>query len=380
MDNVDLTSQLRRQLTAFAQFTSRSVAEMDLDALMLDACLKGRAGIGATHAKLLEYIPDRDRLLLRAGVGWKDGYVGQYAAPPTADTAIGRAFLFSESESVDDYSASDTFQFPHILKEHDCKSSLNVPVRTEHGVFGVLEVDDTSVRSFSSDDKYFLTGLGNTIARAIELKRALTALQRSLDEKLLLAREMNHRIKNNLSLIGAMLGLQSRRIGEQTVRDELNQAIQRINNLALVHDRLQLFTEPNAKIDAHLHFQALANMLQSLLPPGVSLITNCSGSLHGDCIESLSLITNELVTNAAKYAFLGRDHGEVVIGYREEGPGWRLWVKDDGPGIPGSDTEANTTFGHQLIDALVTRLNAQLHRSIDGGTRVEISRGVERSA
>ena len=69
-----IEQNLRRQLTAFAQFTTRSLGERNIDALMLDACIRARAGLGVTHAKLLEYLPDRDRLLLRSGVGWKEGY------------------------------------------------------------------------------------------------------------------------------------------------------------------------------------------------------------------------------------------------------------------------------------------------------------------
>jgi hypothetical protein len=78
MDHRDQVEQtLRRQLTAFAQFTTRSLGESNIDSLMLDACLRSRAGLNVSHAKLMEYLPDRDRLLLRAGVGWKEGYVGQ---------------------------------------------------------------------------------------------------------------------------------------------------------------------------------------------------------------------------------------------------------------------------------------------------------------
>jgi hypothetical protein len=93
---------LRRQLTAFAQFTTRSLGESNLDALMTDACLRARAGVDVTHAKLLEYLPSRDRLILRAGVGWKDGFVGQYEVPPDVDTPIGHALALSESVPVSD--------------------------------------------------------------------------------------------------------------------------------------------------------------------------------------------------------------------------------------------------------------------------------------
>ena len=76
---------------------------------------------------------------------------------------------------------------------------------------------------------YFLTGLGNTVARAVELRRALQAMEAALDEKQLLIREMNHRIKNNLSLVGATL--QARRFPDASVRNELGNAVARINNL-----------------------------------------------------------------------------------------------------------------------------------------------------
>jgi two-component sensor histidine kinase len=113
----------------------------------------------------------------------------------------------------------------------------------------VLEVDNTSTCTFSADDINFLTGLGNTVARAVELRRAMNAMEAAFKEKELLIREMNHRIKNNLSLVAAMLSLQARRSTESEVREQLGNAATRVNNFALVHDRLQLFTSSVAKVD-----------------------------------------------------------------------------------------------------------------------------------
>jgi two-component sensor histidine kinase len=92
--------------------------------------------------------------------------------------------------------------------------------------------------------------LGNTVARAVELRRALNAMGAAVKEKELLIREMNHRIKNNLSLVAAMMSVQARRMAESGSREELINAVARINNLALVHDRLQLFTSSVTKVDA----------------------------------------------------------------------------------------------------------------------------------
>jgi two-component sensor histidine kinase len=368
---------LRRQLTAFAQFTTRSLGERNIDSLLMDACLRSRAGLNVTHAKLMEYLPDHDRLLLRAGVGWKEGYVGQYQVPPDIDTPIGHAFALSEPVAISDYTSEKTYRYPDILNDHGCVASLNVPLRTDRGNFGVLEVDHTSSRTFSADDIYFLTGLGNTVAGAVELRRALQAMEAALDEKQLLIREMNHRIKNNLSLVGAMLSLQARRFPEPGIREELGNAVQRIHNLALVHDRLQLFTSSVTQVDAASHFQELCAMLRSLLPVGVALTPRCSGSIPSDCVESLTLIANELVTNAAKYAFEGRDSGEIVLGYRQEGAGWRLYVHDNGCGLPPDhDSRSGKSFGRLLLTTLASRANAEITFTSDSGTRVDVVCGV----
>jgi two-component sensor histidine kinase len=375
-DQRDVVSTLRRQLVAFAQFTTRSLGEPDVAALEMDACLRARAGLNTTHAKLLEYLPNRDRLLLRSGVGWRPGYVGQYEIPPDIDTPIGHAFVLSEPVAIEDYTTEKVYSYPSILKEHGCVSSLNIPLRTEGGMFGVLEVDDIAARSFSADDIYFLTGLGNTIARAVELRRAIQAMERSVDEKQLLIREMNHRIKNNLSLVGAMLSIPAKHSAEPAVKEQLYSAVARISNFALVHDRLQLFSSSESTVDAAPHFQGLCNMLRSLLPGGIELSAQCSGFIPGDSIEAMTLIANELVTNAAKHAFVGRASGEIILGYRQEGAGWRLSVHDNGAGLSPDQTHSTDSFGHQLIQTLVARLGAQITYSSDNGTKVDVFSGI----
>jgi two-component sensor histidine kinase len=122
-----------------------------------------------------------------------------------------------------------------------------------------------------------------------------------------------------------LLSLQADRSAEPQVREELTRAVARINNFALVHDRLQLFTTSVSTVDAATHFQELCRMLRSLLPQGVTLSPRCSGTIPGDAVESLTLIANELVTNAAKHAFAGSDNGAIELGFRQEGAGWRLW-------------------------------------------------------
>jgi two-component sensor histidine kinase len=89
------------------------------------------------------------------------------------------------------------------------------------------------------------------------------------------------------------------------------------------------------------------------------------------------LVANELVTNAAKYAFADRDAGEIVLGYRQEGVGWRLWVHDNGHGIRQErEGKSARTFGNQLVATLVSRLNAEIRYVSEQGTKVDVFCGV----
>jgi two-component sensor histidine kinase len=147
--------------------------------------------------------------------------------------------------------------------------------------------------------------------------------------------------------------------------------------MALVHDRLQLFSSSVTTINATSHFQDLCEMLRSLIPAGVSLRGRCSGSISGDNVEALTLIANELITNSAKHAFKGRQSGEIELGYREEGAGWRLWVHDNGVGQSSGSGKIATSFGGQLVETLAARLNAQVLSGSGAGTRIDVVYGIE---
>ena len=114
-----------------------------------------------------------------------------------------------------------------------------------------------------------------------------------------------------------------------------------------------------------------------MLPAGVQLTSQCSGSIAGDCVEALTLIANELVTNAAKYAFPDERGGEIVLGFRQEGAGWRFWVHDNGRGLVAAHNHgSDKSFGSQLVSTLVSRINAEIDYKSEDGTKVDISCGV----
>jgi two-component sensor histidine kinase len=169
-----------------------------------------------------------------------------------------------------------------------------------------------------------------------------------------------------------MLSLQSRRFSNPEVRREFEDAIGRVSTLAHVHDRMQRHTLGGS--DAASYFADLCVMLRSLVPKSAFLICEGRGRLPDDHVESLTLLVNELVTNASKYAFVGEQTGEIRVSFDGSGAGWKLTVCDNGAGLPaGFDLQHATTFGATLIRTLAGQLNASVAYTSNAGTSVEVT-------
>ena len=125
-----------------------------------------------------------------------------------------------------------------------------------------------------------------------------------------------------------MLALQRSCVGAADVKREFDDAINRIYSLAHVHDRLQR-QSPN-ELDAASYFSDWCGMLRSLVPKNVQLNCHGRGALPVENIEAFSLLVNELVTNACKYAFPQGRAGEIEISFIDTGEGWKLTVHDNG--------------------------------------------------
>ena len=93
-----------------------------------------------------------------------------------------------------------------------------------------------------------------------------------------------------------------------------------------------------------------------------------------DRAVSIGLIVNELVTNAAKHAFVGRDSGRIEVTFRNRSGGWTLSVADNGVGLPPKGAPASPgSLGTRLIDAFARQAEGRLRtESGPAGTRVTL--------
>ncbi len=176
--NAELMLRLRQQAlgAALANFSLQSDALLPV----LDrACAVAAQGVGCHFAKVLEYLPEPDCFLMRAGVGWHPGVVGHARLPADGGSAAGHALRTGEPVLSNDLAGEQRFETPELLRKHGIKRAFNVLIQTPAGPYGVLEVDSSHATDFSADDTAFLQGLAGTLSHAIAKLRRLEELQRS---------------------------------------------------------------------------------------------------------------------------------------------------------------------------------------------------------
>lgn len=170
-----------------------------------------------------------------------------------------------------------------------------------------------------------------------------------------LVQEMNHRVKNNLSLIVSLIGMQMHARGFVDGGDL--QA--RIHAVSQVHDLMY-----QAKDGIHADFGEIVTQISrspAMVPHESRITVHCdaaSGILLGPELSTpLAIITAELITNAVKHAFRGRDGGTIWVSLDEDGDHAVLEVRDDGVGLPA---QADRNSGMAIIDAFVDQVGAEL--------------------
>jgi PAS domain S-box-containing protein len=174
----ELAGRLRQQ-AAVAELGQRALADADLAALMADATALVAGTLGVEYVKILERLPDGEAMLLRAGVGWKPGYVGQATVLAGLGSQAGFTLLSHEPVIVEDLRTEARFTGPPLLVEHGVVSGLSVTIPGRDAPFGVLGAHTVSRRAFTGDDINFLQSVANVVALAIDRARSEEAVRRN---------------------------------------------------------------------------------------------------------------------------------------------------------------------------------------------------------
>lgn len=199
-----------------------------------------------------------------------------------------------------------------------------------------------------------------------EKKRANLALEKREKEKGLLLSELNHRTKNNLNMISSLLNLQSDELGDAPAAEAVRQGRYRVDSLALIHQKL--YKEDYASIQMQPYLQELLAHLQESFDPDVTLdITIVPIKMKVDQAIPLALIVNELVTNALKYGKAPTGNSLIRVSLEAVGQDYRLFIRDNGPGMVEPQPDELSSFGLKLIYSLTDQLDGTLYfRNVNG--------------
>jgi PAS domain S-box-containing protein len=207
-----------------------------------------------------------------------------------------------------------------------------------------------------------------------EVERRTAELQRALEAQTVLLHEVDHRVKNNLTMIGSLLRLQARTIGDPAISSKLQAMLERVDALATVHRRLY-----QSKDVTHFDVGAFTENLVSdvIGASGRSEIEVVSQVARIDIpsanASALGLVLNEVLTNAIKHAFSESRTGILRVSAEKVAGDAKITIQDDGPGLAAAEPGSGG-LGSSLIKRLSRQVGARVAwEDASPGTRVTIS-------
>jgi two-component sensor histidine kinase len=189
-----------------------------------------------------------------------------------------------------------------------------------------------------------------------------------LDEAL---KEIDHRTRNNYGTVLAMIDLQARRASSEKAREALRQVADRIQAVANASQQLAARSADLGAVRLDDHLCSLVEQIERGLSRE-EIQVDCDVeqvTASADKATSISIIVNELVTNALKHAFNGESSGHVWV-TGKTGSAFELIVADDGRGIQASRPVGDCGLGTRLVESFARQLGAK-HEVVsnDKGTR-----------
>ncbi len=365
-DSPDLTlralQQRIRQQEILAELGVTALQGASFDTLLTETARLTAEALRAEFCKVLEHVPSENRLLVRAGVGWDAGIVGK--ASVGADLASPAGFALHTGKPVisNHLENEERFRTPEILAQHGIHRAMNVILQGDGRPFGVLEVDSRSEDEFVEHDLAFLQGAANILGMAIERERHGRNLEAALERHQVLLKEMGHRVKNSLMIVSSMLQLQASDVSDAALTSHLEEAAHRVSAVARAHD--QLFHAADIeRMDLGRYVEGICKDLDASVAHCVIHTDAQYGiDISADRAISAALVVNELIANAAKHAYRGKQGGTIRVGIAGVGEDkLSISVRDEGAGLPqGFDLARPKGLGMRIVTSFVKQLNGTI--------------------
>nr|WP_305888861.1 histidine kinase dimerization/phosphoacceptor domain -containing protein [Parvularcula maris] len=194
------------------------------------------------------------------------------------------------------------------------------------------------------------------------------ALEDALKMKDTLLYEVNHRVKNNLAIVSALLRLQAKKLEGEDAKSVFGDLSARVGVLSDIHGRLyQTGGHTEIEVVSFLAEQAQANVQALAVEHDVALKVRAKGTavMSVDRAVPIALAVNELILNSMKHAFAEVEEPAIFLTLEVSGSKLDIHYRDNGPGLPPSQTNsAKKGIGQ----ALIMNLSTQGHATVEIGT------------
>jgi signal transduction histidine kinase len=354
-----------RQQAAVVDLGQLALAGAALSALAGEAAALVAATLDVEYTNVLELLTDGETMLLRAGVGWKDGLVGQATVGADLESQAGYTLASAGPVISEDLAEETRFSGPPLLVDHGVVSGMTVLIRGEELPYGVLGAHTTMHRTFSADDIHFLQAMANVLAEAFKGRRVEEELRRVSAEE----RRLRQRLEAYSRLVVNAQEAERRRIARE-LHDEVGQALTGLKLTLENHrrsepreprERLQKAQELVGELLAKIHDLSLdlrPAMLDDLglLPALLWLLeryatrTHVTVHLHHSELDrrfppetetAAYRIIQEALTNVARHAGVVDADVRCLV----HGETMHIEVSDEGAGFDAAELQRGWTSG-----------------------------------
>lgn len=184
-------------------------------------------------------------------------------------------------------------------------------------------------------------------------------LSDALQTKTILLHEVDHRVKNNLTMIGSLLRLQAHSLPDPALRATLNNMLERVDALAAVHRQLYQSTDLTKFEIGTFAETMVRDVVAASGRDNITVNANVETvNVTSGKASAVGLVINEVVTNAIKHAFSDGRAGTLSLNVCQEGEQVRVEIADDGKGFDVAHAKQQETLGQSLIDALARQVGS----------------------
>ncbi|RBQ27675.1 7TM diverse intracellular signaling domain-containing protein [Arcobacter sp. CECT 9188] len=257
----------------------------------------------------------------------------------------------------------NTLPFPYLIEISFVVEALIFSIALANRITNLQKEKD------EANQKLILQQENETKRLSKEVDLRTKDLKIALNEKEVLLKELNHRVKNNMQTIVSLIRLQSDEIEDEKLKAILTTTQNRIGAMGHLHELL--YTQENIDfIDVYEYFETLIDEVKSSYDDSINIHFDIQTNLKMEQAIYCGLIINELVTNSFKYAFLNKK-GNIYISLEKSNNILKLTIKDDGIGFDKENIEFS--LGLTLVSTLaINQLKGEIDIKAKEGTLITI--------